>query len=407
MANVMLLSMLTLWPFLEHFVLIDLGTGYPDVNILRALICILLMIVFVKIISNNIELKFNIFLKFFIYFSLYMFFSSIILYNGNINQLQHLLDIYIFPSFAYFILLNLKDCKYKNLKKNVVLSILLSGVLISILGIAETTYGNNIFGTTPGKCWVEWGYYRSSGPFNDGITYAAVLLFFLPISWYAYVSQVISKKIYIFVFCVTSIASVLHLSRACWIVLMTICIILFGKNKKVLTAIVICIVSIFIYVYINPYTIQEIKSSEVFLNRFSDPTTIISRYELYISLLKRFFEHPIIGIGFNNLSLELLPHNSYLQMIVELGVFGFSLWVFFIYSALYAIYNSFDSYIEEKKDLVNLNKVIMCLFAIIFIVPNTIAAFNGYAMMFQYVVSISAIQYILSIQNDSFFKNEV
>jgi O-antigen ligase len=393
--------MLSLWPFIEHFVLIDLGSGYPDVNVLRTVIFLLLMAIFVKVISNSIKLQFDIFLKLFVFFSSYIIFDSLIQYKGSIHQLQHLLDIYIFPSIVYFVLLNLKNHEYENFKKNAVVSVLAGGLLVSILGIAETVYGNNIFGTTPGKCLVEWGYYRSSGPFNDGITYAAVLLFFLPISWYAYDAKVISKRLYITVFTLTSVASVLHLSRACWIVFLAVFLILFGKNKKIVTTISLFILGIGLYLYINPFVVQEVKSSDVFMNRFSDATTMITRYELYISLLDRFLENPFAGIGFTNLSIELLPHNSYLQMLVELGIFGFGLWIFFIFSGLCATYKQFNRNTEKNNDSVQIKKVLMCFLVIMFIVPNTIAAFNGYAMMFQYVISIASIQYIMEIQADS------
>ena len=277
-------------------------------------------------------------------------------------------------------------------------------MIISLLGISETIYGNNLFGTTPGKGLVEWGYYRSSGPFSDGISYAGILLFFLPISWFAYKEKVIGRKFFSFVFVITSLASILHLSRACWLVFSFIFIVIFNKNKKLILSIIFCIFVGSTIFYFNSSLMDSIKSSDVYADRLSDATTMIGRYELYKQLYTKFFENPFIGIGFNKLSFELHPHNSYLQIMIELGFFGFLFWIFLIYSPLFVVYRISKKNMYTAFDSHNLKKVIICFFMIIFFIPNTIAAFNGYAIMFQYLIAITAIQYILSFK--TYYKEE-
>ena len=391
MLNFIVLIIVVLWPFFEKIMIIDFGANIPDLNLMRSVFLCLLVVALISVNKINEIKKMNFFISsvflFFLYFSI-----NIIINNVSVFQsIQFFVDVYFIPVVLYFIMINYAG----NIKsKNVYSLILLCGILIGILGISETIVGHDIFGSYSDKNLVSWGYYRSSGPFNDGITYAGTMLFFVPFAWYCFQKRLVSKNLYFIALVITSLASILHLSRACWMLLAMIYFVIFGFTKNI---VFMCILSVFIalfYVFGNPANIQN---TDLYQNRISDSSTMVGRYERYQMLFAKYLKHPVVGIGYNNLAKDINAHNSYLQTLVELGGIGFIFWITMIFSPFIVLLS-----IYKKKGNVLcfwdsvFKRSLLCVFLVVFFIPMTVSTFSSYAMFFQYIIIIVGYQYSLT-----------
>ena len=57
--------------------------------------------------------------------------------------------------------------------KRLVISVMISGIIISGVGLAEWAAGRNLVG--PEYPWMEFsGFFRTNGPFEDAISYSTI-----------------------------------------------------------------------------------------------------------------------------------------------------------------------------------------------------------------------------------------
>ncbi len=391
MIRIPLYFMVLLGPFLHTYVILDLGSGVPNVSILRLFILVFLPFIF---IYNLLQHK-TILGKFYISFLLLSayFIIDFTLHGFKTGRMQSILDIYIIPALWLFVITNaIVHCKEKSFAKVT----LLSGVLIAISGVAECILQRNIFG--PEDIRTAGSFLRVNGPFEDGIVYATILLLFLPYCYFCINSKLIKKPYGILCFSLLTLGSMLQLSRACTIAMLVVFAILFFRKRASGYFVFIYFAILFSLVF-SYFLVNTIKQTEIYSSRIAEQSNIVGRYERYVAMLKAFANHPAMGIGYGELSEKMNPHNSYLQNLVEIGALGTILWLLYLYSPLYQAFINLKKYLPDEAIAY---KCALSTFCIILFVPMTVSVLHSIDMMLIYFL-ISA---CYSIQTNHFLEKE-
>ena len=343
------------------------------------------MLVPVYIIYNLLRrtLKIDLVVKLFILFIIYLLLGQLF-FDTPIRNFQTIVDTFIIPSAVYFLLSNTE------IHKKIIASILISGIIIGGQGIIESIMQRNIFG--PEDIRLAMGFLRTNGPFDDGIVYGAVMLLFLPLSYYSYKLNLTPKYLSVICFIVASFGSALQLSRACLFTEFTIFFILFAfKNfKSILIFTLIAILSGLIF---NFFIFDKLEKTQIYKDRIANTANIEGRYERYKKLLKIFRESPLLGQGYRQISKKMNPHNSYLQNLAELGIVGFTLWMSYLLSPFILMARRYrnDAHFFEYK------RSIFTLLLIIIFIPSTVSALHSPDMMLGYLIVSAVFIYYMRI----------
>ena len=254
--------------------------------------------------------------------------------HGNCLQMcRDQFKISIIPLMFYFLIENIGPfCKLKLL----VLSVIISGIIISGIGIAEFFAGCNLIGelNTNNEAKNIENMYRTNGPFPEAIGYSTIVLLYIPFIYYSFKERIISKWLYVLVFFIFSAAMLVTVARASMIAyLLVMLVIVISNDVKVILANIFWSLVIVGSVYCFWGLITE---SLIFKERLADPGNIIGRWKQYKECLEIFSANPLIGIGYGAYKKSHLYyiHNSYLRYMVELGFIGFFLYMVFILSVI-------------------------------------------------------------------------
>jgi len=381
----LILPILAFWPFFAQ-IKINMGTSIPDISVLRVVVLFLIVTVPLRTLFGGRKIVFDFTMKCFVAFSLLFVVLSAINALPTIEIIQNYLDIFFIPISFYFVIVNTKD---EISKISIILASIVSGVSIGAIGIAESIVGYNIYGPI-GKGINIAGYYRTSGPFHDGITYAAILLFF--IAFYLFILQAkklshpLIKYLLIGAVCICVVASVAQLSRACILVLVMILAVWFlGVNFRTIVIVYLLTLMFVVPLYLCK---NKIIHSTLYKDRVEDISTMTGRYERYERLLHIYKSNPLLGIGYSNLSRRINPHNSYLQYLIEFGLFGFVFWLLLIFSPLLVL----KKLSKDKAIVSSFNRYIISLLLLITLIPMTISALGSSYFMLTYFISAGIVQ---------------
>ena len=143
---------------------------------------------------------------------------------------------------------------------------------------------------------------------------------------------------------------------------------LFSEVKityKILVIILIFLLIIFSYIFINSEYSKYIPGIRRVYDTFRDPRAYMARYLAWGIFLKAWKEKPLIGYGlenspiayFDNFNPEIYnyeevifdrPHNKYIEILVTTGLIGFLFWLIFILSIFYSIFKNLeDRYLKS------------------------------------------------------------
>ena len=280
-------------------------------------------------------------------------------------------------------------------KKYLSFSIILSGIIVASIGLAEFIAGENLLGSLYYVGTQKLNVFRTNGPFHDAIGYSAITLIYLSFAYFCLNEKIITKSVFILLFICYTIGCMVTLSRATIIAYLFIVLIIISKNK---------FKTIFINIYIaillavGAYLLWELFSNTALVReRFINLNTVIGRWDQYRECLNIFYDNPFFGIGYGNYKAThaYFIHNSYLKDLVELGILGFLFHSFFILSVIFSNF---------KKNFLTINtgylKTRLLLIIIVAIVPNTIDFLNNHHFTF-ILFAMIAVCNIEIVLNDS------
>jgi len=362
--NFIIYSFIALWPAFFNAVIYDPGRGLPSITIVR--------IYYVIILSITLFYQINISRKrvdsFFIYSFIFIIYILLnFLYNEDtislVSASQHIIDMLILPLALYFCLLN--RIEYLDLDK-LYYSFAVSIFLICAITITEIVIAKNLIGPGAIKIEAMGGIIRPSGPFGENIILGFNLLMMIPVAWYG-LRQSEHRNIMLLLSIVAGLTVVFTFSRACILGLMIIVIILsFRFNVIYITLLFVCVSLILILLWMN---ISEIIELPFIKYRFLNIQNISGRWHMYTAQITKFYENPIFGKGFDVQSDIFPTHNSYLKVLVELGILGFLIYVnIFIhyFKSLITLWK-----INKTDEVRDLFRVYLSIFFIIAFIPNT------------------------------------
>lgn len=297
---------------------------------------------------------FLIFLGLLVYNNKIMIKNILITRNGRVLILYVILNLVLFPfsinktssatylvSFPAIILLWDWTIEHFNTEDkiiNVFKAFNFIGVFYSLLGLLILFlkyYGISLGGYLDYMRLNRFFYYVSS-VFPNVNTHGMLLTFTLPCSFYLFLEG--RKKAFYMLSCmVMGISLFMTFSRSAWgAVAIAFMIILSYKYKKTRY---IFILGLIAAVGLLPF----IMDIEINVGKFSDGLfTLSSRGLLWQAAVKAIADRPITGFGVGNsvgaldmYSIYVLgrtPHNTFLRMWVEMGLFGLLIYLAFIYN---------------------------------------------------------------------------
>ena len=168
------------------------------------------------------------------------------------------------------------------------------------------------------------------------------------------------SKIVFILFLISFFAALLSLSRGAWLAIVA-CMFFSFKflNKRFKLFFIFLILTIIVVAFIVPL------SREVLIFRFStlfedSDASNVERLYLYKIAFQAFSDHPILGVGALNFPYYLIhngltegisaekiailePHNSFIQVLAEEGVLGFTFFFSFIMSIGYFLFKKTEN----------------------------------------------------------------
>ena len=355
-------------------ILLITGPALPDISL--SIISIFGIYLFYKnyeLIFNNIILRGYFF--FYIAFFLILIFGSFFSFNFKISFLNSLPFIrFYFFSIAIFLLL-LSD--YKNINKYLYYVLCIVLLVISIDGIYEYFMNYNIFQTSSEIAWEE---NRISGLFRNEWIIGLYSVKLLPLYTYLFFSGKRKNK-YFFSLIVSLTFILIFLSgeRAALILsilFLSIFVLILKINYKIVLSFIFSFIAIFIL--INLYD----NSSFIRLADILNPSDkYLKMYEVSFNI---FLNSPFFGEGlysfrylcdykeFSNYgygACSTHPHNIYLQLLAEAGIFAFII-IFILFSIsvfviakniFYRKYNNFCLTILLSSITINLFPILPSL----------------------------------------------
>ena len=309
-------------------ILLITGPALPDISL--SLISIFGVFIFYKnyklIINDNILQKYSLF---FLLFYTILIIGSFFSFNFKISFLNSIpfVRFYFFTIFIYLLILD----DYKNVNKILYLTLSIVFLLISLDGIYEYFAKQNIFQTSSYNSHIE---NRISGLFGKEWIIGTYTIKLLPLYTYLFFSGI--KKNYYFFFSIIFLSFVvifLSGERAAFILSLLYLLILFLSLKiKPLYLFYILLTFILIFIIINLFD----NSSFIRLIGILHPNEkYLKMYEVSLNI---FLNSPFFGEGlysfrylcdykefssYGYASCSTHPHNIYLQLLAEAGIFAF------------------------------------------------------------------------------------
>lgn len=303
--------------------------------------------------------------------------------DSRIRVLQVLFDTFFTPFLVYFTIMNMKNRVNFRL---MAASMVLSGLVIGGIGIAEFIAGRNLVGPLePNPEWVV-RLFRANGPFHDGLTYAAVLVAYIPFTYYFMRKRLLNNYFAFFSIAFLACGSLVNFSRNAALSMVIILFILASRNSvSRLLALWFTIGAggIVYYLFYDVF-----RSSVIYKTRVADMRDVAGRWAMYLDEVKLITTNLFTGIGFGNYGKTHLlgAHNSYLLVLIEYGLFGFIFFVGFIASL--ALKNLRKAY--RRKDSILLRVKFSYLFIVLFM-PNTFSLLHAAPFMTAFMIIIATI----------------
>lgn len=214
-------------------------------------------------------------------------------------------------------------------------------VMAGSLGFIGFKFG--LFGVRGGGVQFSEGY---AGFIGDSNGLALAMVMTVPLCWYA-ISLVKTKwaKAAFATATLFSIATVvLTFSRGCALALAAVLILISLRSKRKLGIVVVLAVftAPAVYLVYDRY-VARMKT----ISTYEEESSAASRVEFAEAALKMAKDYPALGVGFGSDNYIILApkylgynsgrvvHNTYLQMLVDSGVFAFAIYLAMLFGAIF------------------------------------------------------------------------
>ena len=259
--------------------------------------------------------------------------------TADLNESWPIVQSYIY----YFILYGVTRIYFYNYPRyiNIALKSLVIAVLVScVFGILQFVTGFGYMPGTPIRSISTGGVFRACGLFDDPNYFGLVLACVWP---FCLIFKNVKLK---YVFCSIFILSILlTLSRATLLILLIQVVFIFhskssDKSLFIIRLLIIMAFAIPLFIVIKPAFLIERMSTLLPLisgNIGELENSSAERVDLIFSGINMFLDYPFLGLGFGNFQLyteqymsffprKVFAHNSYLTVLAELGILGFTIW---------------------------------------------------------------------------------
>ena len=366
------------WIIILMPVLLISGPFLSDLGL--SLITILFLI---NSVSNKLKKYYdNFYFKFFLIFCLILILSSL-LSNNILISLKNSLFYFRFGIFSLCFWYLLEN--NKNILKYLFFSILLCYSSLIIDGYFQYFSGKNLFG------YPLYNDYRVSSFFGSELILGSYLARFFPIFFGLFIYLDKSKKNKLMLFLITIIfilsEGLIFISgerlALFFMNLSAIYIILMIKEYKIyrLSTYILSLFLIFILLNFVPKSKERFIDQTIYdFTRNTDKVYVFSKphTDMYITAYKMFLDNKFFGVGprqFRNkcdqypvseYSCETHPHNTYIELLSEAGIFAFLIvFILFIILIYISIKHFIFKFIKGKKNIINDLEV--CLFSALII----------------------------------------
>lgn len=280
--------------------------------------------------------------------------------------LNTLLSGYVIPFSIFFLSQNLIDNEERT--KKVFLFFVMIGTYLSVTGIAEFfKWDSLVFPPYISHPWVGIHYGRARGPFLQATVEGTVLGMIFFMTFYIFtLTNKAWKKVCLSLLMILILTTVLFtMQRASWlgVIIPLFLIPIFFKQARtviIMGYLALAILGFTQYSYDNLklryyYKSDEVKEESIvkkIAGRTTEASSVYGREYLYITAWKMFIDRPLMGVGYNsyrehsgqylqpikgipykgNVSSDNQLHDSWISILVELGLVGMSFVLFILFS---------------------------------------------------------------------------
>lgn len=330
------------------------------------------------------------------------------LYSPNMSESFKLVLIY-FCSLL-FIIADVDDAFYKKLFHLIEVVIIVYAVSIIVSAIAPPVMFKLAFMTSKTVAAIQKDMSRGAyaGLAGDRGEAAVLMCMGIAIGWAKYASKITKLKSVILELSLLYIALLLTSKRMMFVISLiipTLVLIMFTKGKRRITVCVVAGIGVITVLFLSS-RIPALNNIFIRLADTEDLLTMNGRARLWDISKQMFLEHKLFGTGFNSFNtiafsrgiqysaagggteMVYQGHNSYLQMLGELGIVGFSFYVLLQISVYTGIYKLILS--KDRLDLQNITLLYTCFFIIVLF---TVYGYTGNCAYYPNQVFIQAITY--------------
>ena len=306
-----------------------------------------------SIVKNDFKIKIDAFAFFVLIFALVFFIYSATSYD-NISSIK---IFFVYAVFLCFMFMTIACGTDKKRFEIMVFLFVTSGLFVSLYGIYQNYFGNNI-----GHAWIDEDMFsditmRVYSTLDNPNVLGEYLLLLIPIcgAMFYKSQRLIMRFYYLAVLGCSALCMLFTQSRGCWLgLILAFAVFAFLADKKLVALGVIAIM--FLPMVMPESIIQRFTS----IGDLTDSSTSY-RVNIWLGTLRIVKDYWWMGIGigtdaFNsvypfynyNAAVALHSHNLYLQILVETGICG--IFVFFT-SVIVSFKKILVGYIYGKKNL--------------------------------------------------------
>lgn len=368
------------------------------------------------IITRRIQLPKITAIEWFMFFFLIVSSTSLIISGANNDisdgknkWLNAIINISYYPFATYFIM---RSIEYSKERTGFILGVLcVIGVYLLATSffehyqIEKFIWPKDIINPSKGT---HFG--RSRGPFLDAVAMGRILTVCFACFVFMIAQTMGLKKLILSLFSLLTVGALYFTqTRGPWIGFGLVLIILIFSRTTMRKFSIILVSLIVVAALLGTVKKFSVSQSTLFSER---QNTVVDREISYLTTIKMIVDHPILGIGFGMFNKEWNnyyhgsktedfggfdgSHNTFLTMMCELGLFGFTIYFimfFLLVRMCYRTYTDLDSSYSHEKNIC----LITIGLAVMYLVTGTVSdlrwslmANNLVYMFFGFVASITS-----------------
>ncbi len=295
------------------------------------------------------------FFRHFLVFFLSLFLSLIFSYD-KVFSLFHILMFFDSYIIYRFILNNLEEDKNNNIK-TFIFAYLIFLIFNIFIGLIQLVFGYVPF---MGKEFMEihgFEIKRIRGVFVHGNSFGGILALTIPCFLSFYFSKSFKnssiriKIVYFFFLFILFFTLFFTYSRnsliSCIVGILSFLLIYFWKIKKInlfLKYFLLLSTFLLFFIFLSKFTFEKVYERILSIFRIQEDISFQIRLYYWKNSLRTFLKYPFFGIGISQFIympyafFVIIPHNLYIQLLLETGIFGFLSFIFLIGSIIKSLF---------------------------------------------------------------------